>query len=108
MAVCNDSDIAEEDGQWEVTGEPTEGTLRTLARKAGFEVKDYERVAVIPFESGNKFMDTIDRVPQTGDKGLALKERLQAKLIEHKRYINENGEDMPEIRNWKWGASHSV
>jgi magnesium-transporting ATPase (P-type) len=35
MAVANDSDITEEDGQWKVTGEPTEGALRTLARKAG-------------------------------------------------------------------------
>jgi len=24
-------------------------------------------------------------------------------MIEHKQYINQNGEDMPEIRNWKWG-----
>ena len=47
-------------------------------------------------------MDTIDRVPKTGEKGRALKEQLKAKLIEHKQYINKNGEDMPEIRNWKW------
>ncbi len=38
-------------GQWKVTGEPTEGALRTLARKAEFKDKDDERVAVIPFES---------------------------------------------------------
>jgi calcium-translocating P-type ATPase len=44
-------------------GEPTEGALRTLARKAGFDGKDYERVAVIPFESENKFMATLNRVP---------------------------------------------
>jgi magnesium-transporting ATPase (P-type) len=66
LTVCNDSDIAEEDGQWKVTGEPTEGALRTLARKAGFDGKDYERVAVIPFESDNKFMATLNRVPGGG------------------------------------------
>jgi xylulose-5-phosphate/fructose-6-phosphate phosphoketolase len=26
-------------------------------------------------------------------------------LIEHKQYIDKNGEDLPEIRNWKWGAN---
>jgi xylulose-5-phosphate/fructose-6-phosphate phosphoketolase len=47
-------------------------------------------------------MDVIDRVPQTGDKGLALKRRLWDKLMEHRQYINLHGQDMPEIRNWSW------
>ncbi|MHB1309301.1 MAG: HAD-IC family P-type ATPase [Limisphaerales bacterium] len=68
MAVCNDSEIAEADGHWKVTGEPTEGALRTLARKAGFADNDYERVAVIPFESENKFMATLHRVPGGGTR----------------------------------------
>ncbi len=51
-------------------------------------------------------IDTIDRLPQTGDKGVCLKQQLQDKLIEHKQYINEHGEDMPEIRNWKWEPPH--
>jgi xylulose-5-phosphate/fructose-6-phosphate phosphoketolase len=47
-------------------------------------------------------MDAINRLPQTGEKGIALKRRLKDKLIEHKQYIEKHGEDMPEVRNWKW------
>ena len=66
MAVCNDSEIALEEGHWKVVGEPTEGALRTLARKANFDQSGYQRVAVVPFESENKFMATLDRVPENG------------------------------------------
>jgi len=47
-------------------------------------------------------MDVIDRVPQLGASAAYAKQALAQKLIEHKQYINEHGEDMPEIRNWKW------
>jgi xylulose-5-phosphate/fructose-6-phosphate phosphoketolase len=49
--------------------------------------------------------DVIDRLPQLGTQGNYLKQRMQDRLIEHKQYINEHGEDMPEIRNWKWSNS---
>ena len=66
MAVCNDSEIAQEDGHWKVVGEPTEGALRTLGQKANFDRANYQRLAVVPFESENKFMATLDRVPANG------------------------------------------
>jgi len=47
-------------------------------------------------------MDAIDRLPQTGDKGIYLKQQLKDKLVEHKQYIDKNGQDLPEIRNWEW------
>ncbi len=72
MAVCNDSEISEEDGQWKVTGEPTEGALCTLARKAGFGAREYERLAVVPFESENKFMATLNKIPG-GKRRILLK-----------------------------------
>jgi xylulose-5-phosphate/fructose-6-phosphate phosphoketolase len=50
-------------------------------------------------------MDAINRLPQTGVAGFELKGTLDIKLHEHRLYINQYGEDMPEIRNWKWDAS---
>ncbi len=47
-------------------------------------------------------MDSIDRLPQTGDDGLRLKQMLSEKLVQHRQYIDVHGQDMPEVRNWKW------
>ncbi len=66
MALCNDSAIFEEGGLWNVRGEPTEGALQSLAGKAAFAAADLERLGVIPFESDNKFMATLNRLPEGG------------------------------------------
>jgi len=46
----------------------------------------------------------IDRVPGLGARAAYTKQVLRDKLLDHKAYINKHGEDMPEIRNWKWGS----
>ena len=47
-------------------------------------------------------MDVIDRVPSLGYRAAHLKQTLRDKLTEHSLYIRENGEDLPEVRDWKW------
>ena len=44
----------------------------------------------------------IDRVAQLRQSAAHAKQAIRDKLIDHKRYIAVHGEDMPEIRNWKW------
>ena len=46
--------------------------------------------------------DVIDRLPQLGTRAAYAKQALGEKLVEHKQYISEHGDDLPEIRNWRW------
>ena len=46
--------------------------------------------------------DVIDRVPKLGYLAAYVKQSVRDKLIEHREYISQRGEDMPEVRDWKW------
>jgi Phosphoketolase len=46
--------------------------------------------------------DVIDRVPALHTEGAHVKQWLGDRLIEHKNYVRNHGDDMPEIKNWKW------
>jgi len=46
--------------------------------------------------------DVVDRVPRLQRVGAHFKQFLRNRLVEHKQYICEHGDDMPEIRNWTW------
>jgi xylulose-5-phosphate/fructose-6-phosphate phosphoketolase len=80
-----------------VRGYKEEGTITT----------PFDMTVLNDLDRFHLVMDAIDRLPQTGSAGVYLKQQMQNKLIEHKRYIRRFGQDMPEVRNWQWGASKS-
>ena len=75
-----------------------------MANKAGVS-----RPAVIRVEADRaqastlcSVLDVIDRLPGLGPRAAYVKQALRDKLIEHNAYIRAHGEDMPEIREWRW------
>src|SRR5437868_4016893 len=46
----------------------------------------------------------VDRVPRLAKIGAHFKQRLRDKLVEHRQYVTEHGDDLPEVRDWKWAG----
>jgi xylulose-5-phosphate/fructose-6-phosphate phosphoketolase len=80
-----------------VRGYKEEGTITTA----------FDMTVLNELDRFHLVMDAIDRLPRTGSRGAHLKQQLKDKLVEHKRYIDIHGEDMPEVRDWIWPGSKS-
>ncbi|MEN9239777.1 MAG: hypothetical protein Q6J68_03385, partial [Thermostichales cyanobacterium SZTDM-1c_bins_54] len=71
-------------------------------KEEGTTTTPFDMVVLNDCDRYHLVMDVIDRVPALKYVGAHVKQILRDKLVEHKHYIREYGEDMPEIRNWKW------
>ena len=53
-------------------------------------------------------IDTVKRLPQLGNRGAFLIQLMKDKLVEHRQYITAHGQDLPEIRDWKWNGGAGI
>ena len=76
-------------------------------KEEGTTTTPFDMVVLNDIDRFHLVGDVIDRVPQLGARAAYTKQAIRDKLIEHKQYIHEHGEDMPEIVNWQWGRAGS-
>jgi xylulose-5-phosphate/fructose-6-phosphate phosphoketolase len=75
-----------------VRGYKEEGTITTY----------FDMTVLNDLDRFHLVQDVIKRLPQLGVRGAKLNRIMKDKLTKHKQYIYKYGQDMPEIRNWKW------
>ncbi|MGV8093499.1 MAG: phosphoketolase [Mangrovibacterium sp.] len=77
-----------------VRGYKEEGTITTY----------FDMTVLNDMDRFHLVQDVINRISQPGDEGTKLNQLMKDKLTKHRQYIYRYGQDMPEIRNWKWSV----
>lgn len=81
-----------------VRGYKEEGTITT----------SFDMCVLNDIDRFHLVIDAVHYLPQLGNQGAHLVQEMNNKLVEHRRYIVDNGVDMPEIRNWKWNEGKGI
>jgi len=79
-------------GNMHVRGFIEEGTTTT----------PFDMVVLNRLDRFHMVMDVIEQVPGLAARAAHVTQHFRDKLVEHRKYIDEHGEDMPEIQNWSW------
>jgi xylulose-5-phosphate/fructose-6-phosphate phosphoketolase len=79
-------------GNLHVRGYKEEGTTTT----------PFDMVVLNTLDRFHLVMDVANQVPKLRPQAAHIKQHMRDKLNQHTQYIHKHGEDMPEIRDWKW------
>jgi xylulose-5-phosphate/fructose-6-phosphate phosphoketolase len=71
-------------------------------REEGTTTTPFDMAVMNELDRFHLALAVLRRVPGLEERGHGLAEKIEGKLAEHKAYVCEHGEDMPEIRDWTW------
>jgi len=71
-------------------------------KEEGTTTTPFDMVVLNDLDRFHLALDVVSRVPRLENVHAYIRQMIEAKLLEHKRYIQTYGDDMPEIRDWKW------
>ena len=109
--LCNDAELFQQEGNWKVEGDPTEGALYPFANKLGMtrqvEQATYPRLDAIPFESEHRFMATLNQAAD-GEPRLLVKGAPEVILEHCDRQQTTDGLQVPLDREYFAQASDKL
>lgn len=73
-------------------------------KEEGTTTTPFDMVVMNDLDRFHLVADVADRVPRLADHAAYIRQFVRDRLIEHKQYIRKFGEDMPEVRDWRWDA----
>jgi xylulose-5-phosphate/fructose-6-phosphate phosphoketolase len=71
-------------------------------QEEGTTTTPFDMVVLNELDRFHLAIEAIERVPGLRTAGARARQQFKDKLTEHRRYVREYGEDMPEIQNWSW------
>jgi xylulose-5-phosphate/fructose-6-phosphate phosphoketolase len=71
-------------------------------KEEGTTTTPFDMVVLNDLDRFHLVGDVVDRVPSLGTRAAYVKQLIRDKLIDHKTYVDKYGEDLPEVRNWRW------
>lgn len=99
--LCNDAHIVQDEGgRWSLVGEPTEGALKVVALKGRLDSGGSRRVGVVPFDSANKFMATLDEGAD-GSRAILVKGAPDRLLERSRVQRGASGAEPLDIVRWE-------
>ncbi len=77
-------------------------------KEEGTTTTPFDMAVLNQLDRFNLVGDVINRVPKLGERAAYAQQAIREKLIDHKNYIAAHGDDMPEVRDWKWPGGETA
>ncbi len=71
-------------------------------KEEGTTTTPFDMCVINDIDRFHLVIDVIDRVPGLGANAAGLRQAMVDRRVAHRHYIRENGEDLPEVRQWSW------